>query len=131
MNFEKSDQLSIDDKKREFLCALLSLIVSVILLAIINYTIFLVYRPNIDEIVQQAASVSHYDKSLFAPEPVERLQFIFSVLLSPCIVFLAYSAINKIVREINFFKEKTGLIYLFGVLGTTTGIISLFYKFAK
>jgi len=129
MNFEKSDQISIGHKKEEFLYAILSLILSIIILLIIDYVIFLIYKPDIDEIIQQAISISRFgfDKSLFAPEPVERTQYIISVFLSPFIVFLSYRYINKASKKIDFFSKKIDSLYLIGVLGTTLCVIFLCY----
>lgn len=127
MNTENANKPSIDIKKRDFLCALSSILLSIILLVILNFIIFLFYRPDISEIVQQVASVSYYDKSWFAPEPVERMQFTISVLLLPVIVFLSYSALTKIARKSGLLKEKTDLFYLIGVLGTTAGTVFLLY----
>jgi hypothetical protein len=127
LKIENSAQLSTEDKKEEFICAILSLILAVIILAGINYLIFLVYKPNIDEIVQYAASISIMDKSLFAPEPVERVQYIVSVVLSPFVVFVSCYGVKKILKKISFFPKKIELIYLTEVIGTTICIISLGY----
>jgi len=127
LKIEKSTQLSIEDKKEKFICAIMSLILAVIILSFINYLIFLVYRPNIDEIIQNAASISIVDKSSFAPEPVERAQYIVSVVLSPFVVLISYFIMYKIIRNNYFFTKNLNFIYIIEIIGTVIGIISLFY----
>jgi len=127
LKIEKSAQLSIENKKEEFICAILSLILAVAILAVINYIIFLVYKPNIDEIIQNAVSISIVDKSAFTPEPVERAQYIVSVVLSPFIVFLSYFAMRKLMRNNYLFTKNLNFIYFIGVIGTIIGVILLFY----
>jgi hypothetical protein len=124
---KKFAQVSIENKKEDFICAILNLILAVAILAIINYIIFLVHRPNIDEIIQQAVSISTVDKSFFAPEPVERMQYMLSVMLSPFIVFLSFFGINKLIRKNCVFIKNVNFIYIIGGIGTIIGVISLFY----
>ena len=115
------------NKKEEFILAVLSLILTVAILIIINYIIFLIYRPNIEEIIQHASSISIMDKSQFAPEPVERTQYIISVALSPFIVFLSYLGIRRLLSKNCVFIKNVNFVYSIGVIGAIISITSLFY----
>jgi len=127
MKTDNADHDTIDDRKRYFFCALLCLVLSIILLVFLNYIIYLIYRPNVDDIIQHVTVVSFFEKSNFLPEPVERLQYILSILLLPFIIIFLYNVITKIVNEKEFFQKRTDILYQAGVLGTGLGIISLSY----
>jgi hypothetical protein len=127
MKTKNLDLELIKNKKEEFILALLGLILTVAILIIINYIIFLVYRPNIDEIIQHASSISIMDKSEFLPEPVERIQYVVSVALSPFIVFLSYLGIKRLLRKNCIFIKNINFVYSIGVIGTIISLISLFY----
>jgi hypothetical protein len=117
----------IKNKKEEFIFAVLSLILTVAILIIVNYIIFLVYRPNIDEIIQHASSISILDKSSFLPEPVERTQYVVSVALSPFIAFLSYLGIRRLLSKNCVFIKNVNFVYSIGVIGAVIGVTSLFY----
>jgi len=127
MKTKNFDVELMKNKKEEFILAVLSLILTVAILIIINYIIFLIYRPNIEEIIQHASSISIMDKSQFAPEPVERTQYIISVALSPFIVFLSYLGIRRLLSKNCVFIKNVNFVYSIGVIGAIISITSLFY----
>lgn len=86
--------------KREFVvffCAMLSAVTIIIL---INIFIYLVYKPDVGRILQDALAryVNYFFKS-FQPKPVERMQFVVSVVMAPLVLLGCYYWCNKKISQ--------------------------------
>ncbi len=74
---------------------MLSLLISILILYIIGNFVSSSYTPDIKAIVDQVSPLSIWPANTFYPEPVERLQFQLTLVLTPLIIFGVFSLINK------------------------------------
>lgn len=82
--------------KRIFTAGAWSVFITFILIFILDVLILFLYKPDTSHVLAEASKI-YLDSTLpaFLPKPVERLQFVLSVLLSPFLILLTYSWIKK------------------------------------
>ncbi len=108
-----STESELLNSQRQFMIGGLSILVAVIVLALINVLILAYYRPDTSQVIVEAAKI--YLKgtlAAFLPKPVERLQFVVSILLSPFILWLSYSQIKRLINRWSEKILKPGYYWL-------------------
>jgi hypothetical protein len=84
-----------DDLKTELAIGAITLSITAFVLFLINSAIYYNYHPDLHEILNKVIPLTIENPVWFKPEPVERLQFELSVLLSPFIIFGAFKLVNR------------------------------------
>lgn len=85
----------------------------IVLLYVVNNIIIENYHPDTTEILKKVADL-FIPQGYFAPEPIERMQFQVSLILSPIFIFMLFNLINK---RRNFFCTHplaSGIINIIG-----------------
>jgi len=88
----------INTKQIDIVITTVSLITTICILLALNYLIFATYHVDTNPIIEQANKFSYKSSGAFAPEPVERAQYLLSILLSPFIISISYLLINKYIK---------------------------------
>ncbi len=92
----------------------ITLLISILLLYILNYIIYTCYTPNIQAILDKVVPQTFVTAACFLPEPVERMQYQLSLLLSPVFIFLVYTFVN---RSGDFFQKNSSTAYFINIAG--------------
>jgi hypothetical protein len=87
----------------------------VLLLVVANFLISLYYHPDVSALVRDIASSSLKSTDDFHPEPVERMQFIFSVFFSPVCIFFLFGLISRFRRSLSQKLHVTRAINVAGI----------------
>lgn len=84
-------------KKQKFITFGLTIVSAFFILFIFNILILSFYKPDTDIILKEASKI-YLDNTLpaFLPKPAERIQFIFSILLSPFLLLATYHFFRKL-----------------------------------
>lgn len=104
--------------KGRFILFFLTIVSTITVLVLINALIVYFYRPDVGPILK-GVSTTLFDFYLrdLRPKPVERLQFVLSVLLSPIILALCYGIFKKRLTE------KIGAGHIYAMVSMITGIL--------
>ncbi len=104
-----------------------TLAVSVAILYFINALILYFYHPNTNEILQQVVAQTIFPATWFRPEPVERLQFLASVVSMPFLVFF----LSRFFAQFSWLKalsKKVTVIIAAITLGLFVVYLLLLFK---
>jgi hypothetical protein len=115
-----SKRIDIDAFRSKMSVGVLTLATCTILLYLLNFVIFSVYHPGVDEILKQVATLSFYPSSWFAPEPVERLQYQLSLILLPFFIYFSYKYWS---RASGYFDKNPSLARGVNISGVITFIL--------
>lgn len=119
----KDDYLS---KQVNFLIGFFAICATLIILFVINVLLQLFYNPDTSQTVIEAAKI--YRSSIlpsFLPEPVERVQFVLSVVLSPFILLISLLQIKKYFNRLS--SNSYNKLYYFASIASFCMIFALIY----
>jgi len=118
---KNNNDVVIDDKdtdtyKREFIIFGLSIVGAMFVLFIFNLLLLQFYKPDSSIVLETASKIYRpFFLPGFLPEPMEKVQFIFSVLLSPFLLFAFYRFFNKkFLKETEIVVER--LYYILSIV---------------
>ncbi len=120
----QSDETKLNHR-RFFLIYGMTLVLTIFLLFIFNILVLIFYKPDIAKILTEASKI--YLISMlpaFLPKPVERVQFVFSILLSPFLLLTSYIFIKKFInkiaeRNINRFYYIFSIVFPLAIFAIT------------
>ncbi len=93
----------------------IALFLAAVILFCINKFIFATYHPNVNQILENAFAITIKEHESFFPEPVERMQFQVSLLLSPFVLGASYWLASRLRSFFDARKHIAFYTNLFGV----------------
>ena len=73
----------------------LTLFIAIFFLFILNSAVYIFYTPDLKLILDKVLPFTFLQHDSFSPEPVERMQYLLSLLCIPFFVFIAFTVIDK------------------------------------
>lgn len=103
--FRQKDSRDENDaslRKRKFIVFGSSIVAVFFLLFVFNLLLAHFYKPDLSQLLENASKI-YRDVILpcFLPESVEKVQFVFSILLSPFLLLIFYKLLNRKVSKMN------------------------------
>ncbi len=125
---ENGPKIQNDDLRINLAIGTLTLYTIVVLLIALNYCIHCFYHPDVASIIKNATAISFMAKEAFLPEPVEKLQFLLSIICTPIFTFFVF---NRIKSLRNRLLKKPLLAYYINLAGVNIFILYLVLIFQQ
>lgn len=126
MNTKKNKEDGIVVPYRFFVVCGLSISLTVFLLFIFNILVLIFYKPDTASILIEASKVYLVSTlPAFLPEPVERVQFVFSIFLSPFFLLVSYLFTKKYIIKV----EEKNISHLYYILSLALPLVLFAFIF--